>query len=701
MTNNYPTLLIYFNGENNSTVFIDEIGNSVTPIGNTKITTSEYKYGGSSGYFDGNGDYLIIPNSVFDFKTADFTIEFWCKLITNDVYQRPGIMGSTPYDSGSGFFMIAKGPNTTWGGVGVISFNGSAGLINGPIVESTTEVRNAGWKHIAITREDVTTRLFVDGILEDTHVAAGVANYDSTDARIMASSLNAVDKGYLNDLRITHDKALYTTNFDVPGAFKHIYHQSDYLFKFNLENNDTSIIKEYTQNKDFLKHGTPIVSNTQSKFGGYSGYFNGSSNLEILTSDFCLSSANNHSALGTLDFTIEAWVYCNSTNNFNLYTLGASGSGTGTDSLNKSGLNISATSNSTLDIIAGNLIIDGWSGYLHLKTSDNLPISGWCHLAIVSISNVPHVYINGIESTLILGNPSSSITNFNNIKMYSERNINIMSSAKYNGLADTTITSSGGSFCTGYIDDLRYTKGNALYTENFTPPNQEYYSNYFLSFINMDNPLTCAPNNPTTYLNKYISNIWTNTYRRQEEYDGGIYSISGYVTINNIPVSRQVILHEKLSKRIVASMWSDSITGFYKFEQLSNKVQYYIWCEDYEKNFTPVTQYVEMDPKIPKLYYINNIDFSEQTMRDPSYWFGLGKIWGVVTDNGGNPLSRRLVLLEHKTYIIVQKTISDVLTGEYEFNNLTTEKIFTVIAEDVDDYVYNDIIRAKVRAELV
>ena len=82
------------------------------------------------------------------------------------------------------------------------------------------------------------------------------------------------------------------------------------------------------------------------------------------------------------------------------------------------------------------------------------------------------------------------------------------------------------------------------------------------------------------------------------------------------------------------------------------------------------------------------------------YW-GNGKIWGTVTNAEGTPMSRKIVLIEYWSFVPILETISDPTTGYYEFLNLDTDAIFSVVAEDYLDYRYNDIIRAKVRAEVV
>ena len=76
------SLLLPMDGTNGSTAFTDSGPNAltITAVGNTQISTTQSKYGGASGYFDGTGDYLSIsPNTAIDLSSGDFTIEFWIR----------------------------------------------------------------------------------------------------------------------------------------------------------------------------------------------------------------------------------------------------------------------------------------------------------------------------------------------------------------------------------------------------------------------------------------------------------------------------------------------------------------------------------------------------------------------------------------------------------------------------------------------
>ena len=77
----YPaSLLLNFDGANNSTTFTDSssYNHTGTAYGNAKISITQSKFGGSSGYFDGTGDYVQFPyNSIFDLSSGDWTLEAW------------------------------------------------------------------------------------------------------------------------------------------------------------------------------------------------------------------------------------------------------------------------------------------------------------------------------------------------------------------------------------------------------------------------------------------------------------------------------------------------------------------------------------------------------------------------------------------------------------------------------------------------
>ena len=59
----YTKALLHMDGADGSTTFIDESGKTWTRAGNAQIDTSQYKFGGASGLFDGSGDWVDTPGS--------------------------------------------------------------------------------------------------------------------------------------------------------------------------------------------------------------------------------------------------------------------------------------------------------------------------------------------------------------------------------------------------------------------------------------------------------------------------------------------------------------------------------------------------------------------------------------------------------------------------------------------------------------
>ena len=175
-------------------------------------------------------------------------------------------------------------------------------------------------------------------------------------------------------------------------------------------------------------------------------------------------------------------------------------------------------------------------------------------------------------------------------------------------------------------------------------------------------------------------------------YDGGTMVVSGTVTYNGAPGARKVSLITLKDKRLLMETWSDPVTGIYSFGRLKDQ-EYFVWSEDYMKVFTPASHHITDQ---------TNLVFTEQSRFDPDLFVGEGKIWGTVLNETSEPLSRRLVLLEDQTYIIVRKTTSDSITGYYEFDGLDPSKTFTVVCESTRPVSgYNDIIRARVQPEII
>ena len=70
----------------------------------------------------------------------------------------------------------------------------------------------------------------------------------------------------------------------------------------------------------------------------------------------------------------------------------------------------------------------------------------------------------------------------------------------------------------------------------------------------------------------------------------GAGEIRDIVTLGTpaVPVARRVALLVRRTIRLVATTWSDPVTGEYVFEQLATDIEFVVLALDYERNYNAV-----------------------------------------------------------------------------------------------------------------
>jgi hypothetical protein len=381
---------------------------------------------GGSAYFDGTDYWTAEANTAFNFGTGDFTIECWVYPIANGL-NFPTFLGSvTGWSAGaSGHRFNNIGyANKFWFGL-----NGSGGIASGdPFMASASTFSANTWHHYALTRSGNTWRMFVNGVLENTQTFSG--SYDAGFGGLRSGwSTWDVGQGYFtgytSNLRLVKGTAVYTSAFTPPTAPVTSISGTSLLCNFT----NAGII-DNTMMNNIETVGDAKISTTQSKFGGSSMYFDG-------TGDCLLAPSSPNFDFGTSNFTIEMWI------NF-------------------------ANVNSTWQAVISRAytIAGGWRLYKYdgnnqlswyagptnpiITTGSTLASNTWGHVAVVRNSGTLTIYINGVNR----GSAADS-TNYNPGNYAVE-------------IGKGVVTSEYP--VTGYIDDLRITKGYARYTSNFTPP---------------------------------------------------------------------------------------------------------------------------------------------------------------------------------------------------------------------------------------
>lgn len=204
----FTMLLLQFAGVDAATVFSDgSVGgagspHTVTANGNAQIDTAQFKFGVSSGLFDGTGDYLSIPaNADWSWGTNPFTVDFW---VMFNASTRQYI-----WDLGSNATSIIITPSS-----GLVEIYGPGShVINAGASAFSTGV----WYHIELVRSGSSWIVFRDGV---SYVTA-------TDARSFGNGTDVLKigagpglvlplNGWLDEFRVSKGIARHTVGFTPP-----------------------------------------------------------------------------------------------------------------------------------------------------------------------------------------------------------------------------------------------------------------------------------------------------------------------------------------------------------------------------------------------------------------------------------------------------------------------------------------------------
>jgi Concanavalin A-like lectin/glucanases superfamily len=313
--------------------------------------------------------------------------------------------------------------NSGNGGPGTLTFHANNTSTDFQRVISAT-IQPYAWNHIAVTRSGNTVgnlKLFVNGNLANTSNVA--YNYNFTQGNItIGSSIN----GSLSNLRVIKGNALYTSSFNVPTS-PLLPTANTVLF---INANNAGVI-DNTQKNNLFTYGAAAISTAQSKFGGSSIYLDANSYV---------SSTHNpllDLSTGAPNFTVECWIYPFSTSNGRTAQILTKDWPYGGPNPSY-GMYLTGTSGQMIFVVADATNVSSITQYTYNGISANT----WTHLALVRKANNMLSFVNGnlVNTSLITITTKDSGTYFNI-----------------------------GTGFSGYIDEVRITKGVARYTSSFTP----------------------------------------------------------------------------------------------------------------------------------------------------------------------------------------------------------------------------------------
>lgn len=414
-SNFFPVARAFSDGQ-----VIDEKGKTITVNGNAALVSTFKKFGAGSAYFDGAGDYFSLASHAdFDFGSGNFTVEAWVRFSTlPSTGTGQAIMGQYIAGvAGRAWLLNCYNISGVFGWQMAVSFDGSANTI--ARWETTPSVDT--WYHVAGVRSSTELSIYVDGVKRATaDVSTSSVFAPSNPMAIGAYSdgLSNYFNGYIDDVRITKGVARYTRDF-VPAsaAFTDPVTSPTFLD----EKGNTPVVT-----------GTPTVSTTQSRFGGYSASFNG-------TTDYLTFPASASYGFNASDHTIECWVYTTSADCVIIDMRSA------------------AAQVGMYGISGGYMSV--WSGFSTMRGDVPINTGAWVHLAWVTVKGVVSMYANGKLCGQVATVGGHGL------------NRQIRVGADY----------AGANFFAGYIDDLRITNGIGRYVGEFSQRNVPFSDPYTTS----------------------------------------------------------------------------------------------------------------------------------------------------------------------------------------------------------------------------
>jgi hypothetical protein len=390
-----------------------------------------------SNYFGGLGNYMTTNSNPISLTKTTFTIEAWIYMTAASVGTFGAVVGDMVVTGGT-TDNWSFGPNAS----GQLTFYWYPGGSN---ATGNTVMNTNTWYHIAISVNANAISMYVNGLQQTLTGTTTLTNRTANNNSLAIAQYNngsGLFTGYISNLRIVVDAALYPSTFTPPTqplttatANTQLLVAATNRFQDISTLSSTATVTGSVSVQRFSPFSTSTVYATSTATFQGSTYFDG-------TSGYLTVPANAAFAFGTGDFTVEAWVYQITragSGNYGPQIAGCQIYGVSADWI----FNISPTGNLYFQI-------SSFPTGAILSTS-TVPLGAWTHCAVVRVSGVVTIYINGVNA----GGSASYTTSITNSS----------TAFSFGGPSN----GNGNALLTGYISNLRIIKGTALYTATFTP----------------------------------------------------------------------------------------------------------------------------------------------------------------------------------------------------------------------------------------
>ena len=166
------SMVSWWPGDGNAFDFQD--GNNGTTHGGLTYDSGEVAQAFS---FNGSDSYVSFGNSVGNFGTSDFTVDFWMQSSST---RDEELIGKRTVCDNASFWAARLGHNGATQGVILVELDQDSSGTNYNFLYSTKTVNDGNFHHIAVVRSGVSLSLYIDGALDGTSNGPGVANISNT-----------------------------------------------------------------------------------------------------------------------------------------------------------------------------------------------------------------------------------------------------------------------------------------------------------------------------------------------------------------------------------------------------------------------------------------------------------------------------------------------------------------------------------------
>jgi hypothetical protein len=216
-TSRSPSLLLNFT---NAAIYDAASKNNLETVGTAQTSTTQTKFGTTSVFINGAGNYIIFPGTQAGrFGSADWTIEFFFRTTVASTRQILLVWNGLTDASGAAACGINYLANNK---IGLqISENGTnfTGGINDASVGKGSALSANTWYYLAVTRSGATITVYIDGSSIGTYTLSSatvtlMANATTVRNVIGASTdlVNQPFSGYIDELRVTNGVARTITS---------------------------------------------------------------------------------------------------------------------------------------------------------------------------------------------------------------------------------------------------------------------------------------------------------------------------------------------------------------------------------------------------------------------------------------------------------------------------------------------------------